>query len=70
MEQYILSQMKAMTQIMELFRTSRQLYSGEAEDCSENRMKISALRESFKAQVMNFKEVPKKINSIMLNQPV
>lgn len=68
MEQYITSQMKAMTQIMEIFRMARLLYSGETEDCSENRMKISAVRESFKAQVLNSEGGPKKINSVMLNQ--
>lgn len=63
-----MSQMKAMTQIMELFRTSRLLYSGETDDCSETRMKISALREPFKAQELNSQEGPRKNNAIMLNQ--
>lgn len=31
-------------------------------------MRISTLRESFKAQVMNSKDGPKKVNVIMLNQ--
>lgn len=57
-----------MSQIMELFRTSRLLYSGETDDCCETRMKISALRESFKAQELNSQEGPRKINAIMLNQ--
>lgn len=63
-----MSQMKAMTQIMELFRTPRLLYSGETDDCSDTRMKISALRESFKAQELNSQEGPRKINAITLNQ--
>lgn len=46
----------------------RILYSGETEDCAENRMRVSAIRESFKAQVLCTEGEPKKINSLMLSQ--
>lgn len=68
MENYIMSQMKAMTQIMEIYRMARLIYSGESDDCAENRMRVSALRESFKAQVLSSEDGPKKIDSIMLTQ--
>lgn len=68
MEHYITSQLKAMTQMMEIFRMVRILYSGEAEDYAESRMRVSAIRESFKAQVLTSEGGPKKINSLMLTQ--
>lgn len=68
MEHYITSQLKAMTQMMEIFRMVRILYSGESEDCSQSRMRVSAVRESFKAQVLTSEGGPKKINSLMLTQ--
>lgn len=68
MEHYVTSQLKAMTQMMEMFRTVRILYSGDPEDCSQSRMRVSAVRESFKAQVLTTEGDPKKINSLMLTQ--
>lgn len=68
MEHYITSQLKAMTQMMEIFRMVRILYSRESEDCSQSRMRVSAVRESFKAQVLTSEGGPKKINSLMLTQ--
>lgn len=46
----------------------RILYTGESEDCSQARMRVSAVRESFKAQVLTTDGNPRKINSLMLTQ--
>lgn len=46
----------------------RVLYTGDNEDCSQARMRVSAVRESFKAQVLTAEGGPKKINSLMLTQ--
>lgn len=54
--------------MMEIFRLVRILYSGETEDYAETRMRVSAIRESFKAQGLTPEGGPKKINSLMLTQ--
>lgn len=47
---------------------ARILYSGDNEDCSQSRMRVSAVRESFKAQLLTTEGNPKKINTLMLTQ--
>lgn len=68
MEHYVTSQLKVMAQMMEIFRMARILYSGDNEDCCQSRMRVSAVRESFKAQLLTTEGNPKKINTLMLTQ--